>query len=171
VQWGSASDLPVPADYDGDGRTDLMVWRFTDGMWYLLSSSSQYAYSSARAIQWGNSTYGDRPVGSALPISYAFTAVGECPDGHPGRTAFCVAGISPPNYPVSQDFTMYADLREFGLSAAVWLPPCHPCGGTGFDLDLHVPASMTPGVKKIPVLAFDEIGRRADGTISIRILP
>lgn len=37
VRWGSAAhpynDLPVQADYDGDGKTDIGIWRRQTGYW------------------------------------------------------------------------------------------------------------------------------------------
>src|SRR5690606_3677961 len=43
-RWGVANDIPVAADYDGDGDTDMAVFRPSTGRWYVNGI--------AGSIQW-----------------------------------------------------------------------------------------------------------------------
>ncbi len=49
AQFGLSTDLAVPGDYDGDGKTDIAVWRETDGTFYILNSAD----NSVSSRQWG----------------------------------------------------------------------------------------------------------------------
>src|SRR4051812_15862453 len=55
TQWGQGGDIPVPADYNGDGLSDFAVWS-PSGFWFIINSSN----STLRVQQWGR--LGDIPV-------------------------------------------------------------------------------------------------------------
>jgi hypothetical protein len=63
-QWGNAAlgDVPMLADLDGDGISDLIVWRASTGTWYWLTGASGYSYGAAGSKQWGDATLGDMPM-------------------------------------------------------------------------------------------------------------
>jgi hypothetical protein len=44
TQFGISTDRPVPADYDGDGRTDFAIYR--NGEWHLLGTTSGYSVAN-----------------------------------------------------------------------------------------------------------------------------
>jgi hypothetical protein len=63
-RWGldNQADVPVVSDFDGDGVSDIAVWKKSWGTWHLLSSQADFAEASARTISLGLPGIDDRPV-------------------------------------------------------------------------------------------------------------
>ena len=56
ISQGTTGDVPVPADFDGDGVTDLAVFHPATGVWTIRKSMGGFV----ETIQWG--TAGDVPL-------------------------------------------------------------------------------------------------------------
>ena len=54
VQWGLnlTTETALPADYDGDGRSDIAVYRRPEGVWYIIPSST----NQPTAQYWGTAS-------------------------------------------------------------------------------------------------------------------
>ncbi len=50
--------MPVAADYDGDGKADIAIWRGAESRWYVLRSSDDVV----QTVSWGTASLGDVPV-------------------------------------------------------------------------------------------------------------
>jgi uncharacterized delta-60 repeat protein len=145
-QWGLAGDIPVGGDYDGDGFTDVAVYRPEEGVWYVsLSLDGQF-----RAIRWGTS--GDKPV----PADYDFDGMTDIAIYRPATGTWWVLRSSNGGYlavqfgigsdvPLTGDFDAdgRADLTVYRSSEGIWYQFLTMSGfrATQFGLPTDVPLS------------------------------
>ncbi|MGB7925094.1 MAG: VCBS repeat-containing protein [Pyrinomonadaceae bacterium] len=108
IQWGLNgangvnADKPVPGDYDGDGRTDIAVFRPTNRTWIIRKSSD----GAALYQQWGLST--DEPV----PGDY----------DHDGKTDIAVRRASTNTWYIRKSSNALMMNAQWGMAGDIAVP-------------------------------------------------
>ena len=110
---GVAGDVPVPADYDGDGVTDLATWSPTTGTWRIHNSGA----GTTEQLTLGGS--GDRPV----PADFDGDGRADAAVWRPSDGLWQVRGAPPVVFGYAGDVPLPADYDGDGRAdVAVWRP-------------------------------------------------
>ena len=123
VAWGTMGQIPVPGDYDGDGKADLATFSPTQNLWYLRFSSGQ----TPAAVSYGFGDLGDQPA----PADY---------DGD-GRTDLAVLRSASNAAGIGTFYAAESSWGSYSTSvatssvalAAANIPQNQGCATSGFD--------------------------------------
>jgi hypothetical protein len=129
VRWGMTTihptgglpDVPVPADFDGDSRTDLGVWRPDTGEWWILRASTDFDQRRPLVVRWGK--LGDVPVQADY-------------DGD-GQTDLAVFRPTENRWYIQQSSTGKMIVHAFGLAGLDTLVPADYTGDKKADVAVY----------------------------------
>ncbi len=117
TQFGASSDKLVPADFTGDGKTDIAFWRPSTGFWYVLRSEDFSFY----ALPFGLN--GDIPV----PADFDADGKGDVAVFRPSTSTWYInnsgGGLASQQFGVFGDLPVPADYDGDGRSdVAIYRP-------------------------------------------------
>lgn len=125
LDWGLAGDTPLLSDWNGDGSQDFMLFRPSNGTWWMKSNGT----SQVSAFQWG--VTGDIPLVYESHVAQAGTNTSSPVVFRPSNgvwykytgltSEFTQWGVSG-DTPVTADFTGDGvdDITVFRPSTGVW---------------------------------------------------
>jgi hypothetical protein len=99
VHWGARGDIPAPADFNGDGKEDIIVYRPSTGVWHD-HDDSRYT------TQWGEPR--------DIPVPGNYGGGGDIP-----TTQLNAATFRPSN---GTWYEQYSERRQFGTQGDVPVP-------------------------------------------------
>ncbi len=131
LTFGTAGDIPVSSDYDGDGTTDLAIYRPSSGEWHVRRSIDSVVVTTS----WGSSS--DRPVpgdydGDGKSDRAFFRANGSNGEWHILKSSNGQAEVH--GWGVSTDTPVLGDFDGFGKSD---LAVFRPSSGSWFIYSLE----------------------------------
>jgi hypothetical protein len=147
-----SSDIPVPADYYGQGHAQVAVYRPATSQWFITGSASGIPFGGAN---------GDVPlpadydgVGHSQIAVYRPSTAQWYIAGHASGAAFGGPGTDVP-VPADYDGVGHAQIAVFRPSAGQWYIAGHPSGISfgGSGVDIPVPGDYD-GVGHAQIAVF-----------------
>ncbi len=136
IGWGLPGDIPVPADYNGDGRTDVAIYRPSSGQWFVRGILT---------TTWGIPNSADIPV----PGDYNGDGATDIAIYRPSSGQWFVRGILTTTWgiPNSADIPVPGDYNGDGATdIAIYRPE----SGQWFVLGIVTEIWGEPGDVPIP---------------------